>query len=137
LEENLGDFKFELTDHPACNFPSAIKNCKFYFHIKIGGCCGFTARQVLFSGRPLLVDKRYVTDHIHYVTLASNYLLDGVNCIDLNPELRSMEENIELIKDWSDPNNYLKRCDIAYDYTKSIINFEKESLEIKDWINNI
>ena len=37
LEENLGDFKFELTDHPACNFPSAIKNCKFYFHIKIGG----------------------------------------------------------------------------------------------------
>ena len=133
-ESVLTDFEFRYENSYWHNFPKNIQNSKFFWHTKFLGCCGYTGRQALFCGKPLIVNKQYCRI---YNTLALEYLKDGVNCIDIDPNLRSFEENIEIIREWSKDDVYKNKCESGLKYTKEKINFDEESEKIKNWINKL
>lgn len=107
--------------------PKAMQDSMFIWHTKPLGCCGYTARQALACGKPLVVNKVHARNHM---TLASLYLEDSINCIDLS--VHSLPEAIELIKSWTE--NY---SEVTKQVTNSVerhMNFSEEALKIGAWL---
>lgn len=110
----------------------AMQSSMFIWHTKAAGGCGFTCREALACGKPLIVKKQYCATH---KTLASDYLVDGVNCIDMS--VRDLDETIRILRKWSHPDMYRKKCQDVLDCFKKHINFEKEAQQIKQWIHGL
>lgn len=105
-----------------------------YLHLKEAGGCGFTIRQALSCGLPVIVNKQFSKN---FSTLAELYLIDGVNCIDTDPNVRSIPEAIEILKDWTRPDGWLdKKMSIA-NSSADLFDFHGESLKIKHWMENL
>lgn len=136
IKNNLRDYAFKNYGLD-CEYPLVLQtelykkmqNSLFVWHTKGGGCCGYVARQALACGKPLIVNKEYCKIH---QTLASDYLIDEYNCIDVN--CRSVIEICNLIRKWSEPNIYEIKSNNAVNTFRDICSFEKESILIKEWI---
>jgi hypothetical protein len=109
--------------------PEAIKGSSFVWHVKDTGCCGFVARQALACGRPLIVKRSFA---IAYRTLSRDFLVDSVNCIDL--DLGTKEENIEKIRYFSKPDNHIELCKSTAESFKEKVNFDREFTQIKAFL---
>lgn len=104
---------------------------KSYAHIKATGGCGFTLREAMFCGLPVLVDTSW--SHI-YKTPAKDYLVDQVNCIDLAMANRTRQQSVQLLKEWIAGKDCAERNEIALTKTKQLINFEQEASDFKSWL---
>jgi hypothetical protein len=137
----LKEFEFRMHgargDHrtvPHQNLHQAMKDSMFIWHTKAAGGCGFTCREALASGRPMIVKKQYCQAH---KTLAQDYLVDGVNCIDISPGVRTLDEAVKLIRRWAEPDMYEKKCQAVLRCFKKHINFEREAEQIKAWLQTL
>lgn len=105
-----------------------MRNSAFGWHIKPGGDgFGHVLHKWFASGRPVIIRGDFYKGQIGY-----QLLIDGVTCIDLDKH--TFEENVRLIKFWSQPENHKKMCKAAYKQFKKVCNFDKESNEIKEWL---
>jgi len=114
--------------------PEAVRSSMFVWHTKAVGGCGYVLRQALSCGKPCIVRRRY--SHC-YNALAINLLYDGVNCIDIDSEVRPIEESIRLVKEWSEPGVYAERCRIVLEAFEKDVNFEAEALSIGKWLEGL
>ena len=71
------------------------------------------------------------------MTEANLYLKDGVNAIDIDTGVRSEAESARLIREWVDPDGYEERSRQALIYTKQLINFEQEAIDIGQWLHTL
>ncbi|MHA2040181.1 MAG: hypothetical protein ACW98X_27590 [Promethearchaeota archaeon] len=141
FENMLPEFTFRMHgeggEHnpvPQQEMPSSIKESMFVWHTKGHGGCGYIPRQALDCGKPLIVNKSYCR---LYKTLCLNLLVDGINCIDIDPAVRPFKSSLDLIREWSQPDIYPERCKIIYDDFKKRVNFEQEANMVKQWILQI
>lgn len=111
-----------------------MQEAQFIWHTKPAGGCGYTARQALACGKPLIVDLRYSKN---YATLADDYLIDGVNCINLDPSVRPLSHSFKMIKEWSEPDTYNKKVEDVKKCFNQKINFENEAEAIKKWLESL
>lgn len=112
----------------------SMQEAQFIWHTKPAGGCGYTARQALSCGKPLIVKLDYSK---HYTTLAQDYLVDGVNCIDISPSRRSLADGMAIAKLWSEPEIYAQKVEDVKRLVKEKMNFEHEAYEIKDWLERL
>lgn len=105
-----------------------------YSHIKATGCCGFTLREAMFCGLPVLVDTSWSQI---YQTPAQEYLVDQENCIDLAVNGRTHKQSIQLLNQWVHCPEIEKRNKQALQTTRRLINFQKEANAFKDWLKTI
>lgn len=136
----LPDFSFKMHGHacddlgvPQQDLPKAMQSAKVIWHTKGAGGCGYVAREALSCGKPLVVRKDYTRI---YRTLAQDYLKDGINCIDIDPCVRSLEDGMNILREWTRDDQYEERCRIALAAFKEEINFEREARQIKSWLLN-
>lgn len=110
------------------NIAKAIKRSTFIFHPKFGGDgYGFSLHYSAACGRPLIVTGNDYRDK-----LGGLLLEDKITCIDL--DAHSFKENIALIRYFAIPKNHKKMCKRMYERFREIVNFDKEFLEIKDFL---
>lgn len=107
---------------------------KSYAHIKATGCCGFTLREAMFSGLPVLVDTSW--SHI-YKTPAHEYLVDQVNCIDLAKKGRSRTQSIQMFKNWVMCSSVDELNSLALAETRKRINFAQDAARFKEWLSKL
>lgn len=137
----LPDFTFSMHGHenedgpiPQAEMPDTMKNSMFIWHTKPNGCGGYVARQALACGRPLIVRKDYAYAQ---KTLAYNYLVDGVNCIDISPKRRSLQESFQILRAWSRPDVYAQKCEDVRNHFSQHINFDREAEQIRSWLTSL
>jgi len=141
FREILGDFTWKMYGQscydgalPPRDMPEAIKSSMFVWHTKGMAGCGYVLRQALSSGKPCIVRKEYC---FRYNALGQEYLHDGVNCIDIDPKVRTTEEAIRLIREWAEPDAYAERCQIVVDTFRKDIDFEREAADIRIWLDKV
>ena len=110
----------------------AMQDTMFIWHVKASGGGGFTCQEALASGRPLIVKKNYCRTH---KTRAEDYLVDGVNCVDIS--FRPLVKSLAIIRKWSQPNVYEKRCKEVLRHYNQFFNFDREAKLIKAWIETL
>lgn len=112
----------------------SMQEAQFIWHTKPAGGCGYTARQALSCGKPLIVKLEYSRN---YNTLAQDYLIDGVNCIDISPSRRSLADGMAIVRQWSEPAVYAQKVEDVNRLVKEKMNFEHEASEIKIWLEKL
>lgn len=123
-----------LKEVPHRNMPAAINDSMFIWHTNPNGCFGFIPRPALACGKPLITRlDHYQTFH----TLGKVLLEDLVNCINIDPKVRSIEESANLIRYWSQPENYIKLSQQTLDKFNLDCNFDRQALEIKTWMESL
>jgi glycosyltransferase involved in cell wall biosynthesis len=137
LKELLPEFEFGMygtgTDYeriPQQEMLEKIKKSMFLLHLKTGGC-GYVPRQAISCGIPVIVDKRETQWHN---TLCKELLIDGLNCINIDPFVRSLEDVAAAIRQWSESKNYNNKAIEISNHAKQVMNFENEACQIKQWI---
>jgi hypothetical protein len=106
---------------------------KGYVHFKANGGCGFTLREALFCGLPVIVNTDFCKSH-H--TLPTRFLKHGVNCVDFCQN-QNYKESLSILKSWIQDDEYEDRCLSGLKFTKSKISWEQEAQKVKDWIGSI
>lgn len=107
----------------------AMKDSMFGWHIKPADGFGHVIHKWFACGRPIITKGNY-----YQGKMAGALIEDGVTAIDLDKH--SFDENIQLIKYWSEPENHKKMCQAAYEKFQEVVNFEKEAQQIKEVINS-
>jgi hypothetical protein len=107
-----------------------MRNSMFGWHVKPHDGYGHQLHSWYACGRPVITRGSY------YEGKTGGMLLtDQETCIDLDKH--SFDENIRLIKYWSEPENHIKMCQNALKRFNEVANFEDESRRFKDWISSI
>lgn len=108
--------------------PGAFRDASFIWHLKRrGDGYGFVIHNAYACGRPCIIrgsSYRKLT--------ASPLLQDSVTCIDL--ELGSKDENVKKIRHFSEPENHLQMCENAHKRFKEVVDFDKEFIQIKEFL---
>ena len=105
----------------------AIKSSTFVFHTKFGGDgYGFSIHRAFACGKPIIIMGSDYKDK-----LAGELLEDGITCIDL--EKRNFKENVEQIK----TIDYQKLGETVHNRFKEVVNFDKEFIMIKKFIERL
>lgn len=110
--------------------PQMMRDSAFGFHNKLADGFGVVIHKWFANGRPVITRASYYKGK-----MAEPLLTDGITCIDLDKH--SFEENLELIRYWSEPDNHIKMCQSAYDRFKEVVDFDREASEIKVWLDNL
>ena len=109
----------------------AIQNSTFVWHVKYGGDgFGHVVHNAYACGRPLITKRSYYADK-----LAGELMIDGKTCIDL--EKHTTEENVKLIREFSQPEKHNQMCENAYRRFKEIVDYDQEFLEIKKFLERL
>lgn len=151
FKTSLPEFTFEMYGHnglsvysgcktsyiPHKLMPQAIKESTFVWHTKPNGCGGHIPRQAIKSGRPCIVKRTYCNNYNSLCKKIYRDVSEGesVNCIDL--DLRSFNENVKLIREYSEPHHHLDLCRKTAESFTKIINHAEEAQRIKEWIENM
>jgi len=108
-----------------------MQDSTFIWHVKHGGDgYGHVIHNAFAAGRPL------ITRASHYKgCLAEPLLEDGVTCIDLDKH--SFEENIKMIREFSQVDKHKKMCENVHERFQKIVNFDKEFEYIKKFLDNL
>lgn len=110
--------------------PQMMRDSAFGYHVKPMDGFGHVIHKWFANGRPLIIRGNYYKGK-----MAEPLLIDGVTCIDIDKH--SFEENIKLIKYWSEPDNHIKMCQNARKRFEEVVNFDSEALAIQEWLSNI
>jgi hypothetical protein len=110
--------------------PQMMRESMFGYHVKPADGYGHVIHKWMASGRPVIVRGNYYKGK-----MAEPLLIDGVTCIDLDKH--SFEENIALIRKYSQPEEHKRMCENAYKRFHEVVNFDKEAQEIKEWLTII
>ena len=109
----------------------AIHDTSFVWHVKYGGDgFGHVVHNAYACGRPLITKRSYYADK-----LAGELMIDGKTCIDL--EKHTTEENVKLIREFSQPEKHNQMCENAYRRFKEIVDYDQEFLEIKKFLERL
>lgn len=112
------------------DIPQMMRESMFGWHIKPFDGYGHVIHKWFAVGRPVITRGSY------YVGKKAGPLLeDGVTCIDLDKH--TVEENVELIKYFSKPDNYRKMCENVINRFNKIVDFEREGREIRRFVKTI
>lgn len=132
---SLPEFTFESwgmgTDHgPSQNIAQQIKESMFGWHIKMADGYGHVIHNWSACGKPIITKGSY------YLGKTGGLLLeDGVTCIDLDKH--TFQENLDLIRQASDPETYKQMSDSTYKRFTDVVNFESEAESIKRFLSNL
>ena len=114
-----------------------IKNSGFIWHYKKSGDgYGHTLHKALFAGRPLLLNKRMF--QYHRLTHL-NFFEDGItfiNCNQNNTDL-DLSSDILIKKILKFYDNYESNSRVIFERIRNIIDFDKEEIEIRKFIQNL
>ena len=109
----------------------AMHDSMFIWHVKPGGDgFGFTLHHAYACGRPVITRIDDYRQH-----LGGLLLEDGVTCIDIGN--CSVDDGITKIRHYSKPENYEKMSRAAYDRFKQVVNYDKEFVEIKNFLDRL
>ncbi len=138
LEDQLPEYKFEAYGaacrdgciHEQEKIAEMMRESKYGFNLKTGGDgFGHTIHAWFAVGRPVIVRR-----HQYENKLAGQLMVDGATCIDLDKG--NPEENVKRLRSIS-PEQYAKLCQNAYDRFKQIVDFDKEEIEIRKFIERL
>jgi len=101
------------------------KDMGFLWHTKSGGDgYGYNIHYTASCGRPI------ITRTSHYIgKTAMDLLKDGTTCIDL--DVRNFDDNIIMIRKFSQEEEHLTMCNNMYHTFKNTVNFDNEFEHIK------
>lgn len=106
-----------------------MRDSAFGWHIKPGGDgFGHVLHKFFACGRPVIIRGDFYRGQT-----AEDLLIDGETCIDLDKH--SFEENIQLIKAWSNPEKHKEICEVVYKRFEEVCNFDAEAQKIKEWLD--
>ncbi len=109
----------------------ACHHTTFLWHLKFGGDgFGHVIHNAFATGRPPIVKGSYYKDK-----MAGHLMEDGVTCIDL--EKGSFQQNVNKIRFWSQPENLKKMSEAAYESFQKNVDFDKEFVYLKKFLNNL
>jgi len=108
-----------------------MKKSAFGWHVKPGGDgYGHIIHKWFAVGRPIITRSSYYRGK-----MAEQLLLDGITCIDLDK--RNMADNLEVIRYFSSQERHTLMCANARHRFEEIVNFEKEAVGLKQFIEEI
>jgi hypothetical protein len=114
------------------DMPEAMRKIAFNWGAKPHGGGGFLLRQALACGRPCLVKTSYCRrGHASEESLLEH----GVNCIDFDKA--SFSDCVEMIKQWSEPIEHIRRCEIVANKFQHDVDFDKDAKKVGKWIDDI
>jgi len=148
FQSDLPDFKFVLCGRnpnvskevfpyalpngfiPHLLLPKAIKDSAFIWYTKSHGGGGFTFRQALACGRPIIGRKHYSKLH---APMESEMYQHKINCIDLD----ETRKGPSLLREWSEPTQHIERCKNVAETFNRYMNFAEKAKEINTWIDTL
>jgi len=103
----------------------------FLWHTKLGGeGFGHVIHNAYALGRPCIVKGSYYNGK-----MAEPLLSDNVTCIDL--EKGSINENVERIRHFSKPKNFLKMSKAGYRRFKEVCNLDEEEEALRIFLDRL
>ena len=108
-----------------------MKSSGFIFHVKPGGDgYGHSLHNAFACGKPV------ITRSSHYRgKLGEQLFTHGVTCIDLDQ--CSMNEAVEMLRTWAQPNIYPIISNQVYTRFKQLVDFDKEEQQIRQFLTNL
>ncbi len=129
--ESYGSGNLDGTPNTPGDIARLMNSSKFGYHVKpAGDGMGFVIHHWAAVGVPILT----VIDHYKGFT-AEPLLEDKVTCIDLG--VRTVEENIALIQEMSQLDNYANMCYNVRSRFKEVVNFDAEEIEIRRFLERV
>lgn len=107
-----------------------MRDSLFGWHVKPADGFGHLIHSWYACGRPVITRGNY-----YQGKTGGMLLTDQETCIDLDKH--SFEENVELIRHWAKPENYIKMSQNAIDRFKNVVNYDDEENRFKEWIKQI
>lgn len=108
-----------------------MQESMFGFHCKkLGDGYGHVIHNWFAVGKPVIV-----RGSDYKGKLAGELLTDGETCIDI--EKHSYPEIAEMIREWSKPDIYEQKCANVYRRFEKIVDFEAETVKIKEFLENL
>jgi hypothetical protein len=102
-----------------------MQQSAFGWQIKPGDGYGHILHNWLACGRPVITrlsDYRHRTDR----------LIHGQSCIDL--DANSFSRNVELIREWSEPEAHKKMCESTYKIFKEHVDFDRDAENVEQFL---
>lgn len=117
---------------PHLMLPRAIKDAAFIWYTKPEGGGGYTVRQALACGRPVILRKIYSSAH---TSIESQLFKHGINCIDLDEV--SEERATHMVREWSQPEKHIEICEqVAKEFLQDTA-FTEDADKIRVWLNTL
>lgn len=139
VEKAMPDYEFKIHGALGRNgvidktqlLADSIHDSQFIWHIKKDGDgFGHIIHNAFACGRPPIVKKAYYTGQ-----LAEDLMVDGVTCITVDG--LTTEQIVEKILVYSEPSNYIKLCQNAYQKFKETVDYDKEEAEIRVFLDRL
>lgn len=109
----------------------AMNNSAFSWHYKPeGDGYGYSTICSYACGRPQIIWGSFYNNK-----LASKLMEHGKTCIDIS--INSFEENIRLIKHFSQPEEHNKMCENAYQRFRDTVNFDEDEQKVRKFIERL
>lgn len=118
--------------HPM--LPQAIKDSTFVWYTKPHGGGGFTVREALACGRPVILRKKYSST---YGTVECELFKHGINCIDLDLINRKNKYDFSLLRSWTDADTYSRITKQTADHFQNDTQFENTANKIQIWFDSL
>lgn len=117
--------------HGAKEVAEAMRLSQFVWHVKAGGDgYGHILFNTAACGVPCIVKKSYYNGK-----LGEKLLIDGVTCIDIDD--LTLDEIVEHIKYWSEPERYADMCDKVYQNFTEQVNFNQDEKKIREFLDRL
>lgn len=139
IEQMLPDWQFRSFGGQcrdgSCDGSKALademRHSRFIWHTKNGGDgYGHILHNAAAVGRPMIVKKQYYAGK-----MGDKLLLDGETCIAIDG--LNNQQIIDKILFYSTPDNYSRLCLNTYQNFKRVVNFDKEEVEIRAFLNRL
>ena len=139
IRAQLSDYEWKEHGHhgqdgflvPVTNLAQSMKEAGFILHIKSHGeGYGHIIHNAFACGRPIITVKEYYKGK-----MAEPLIIDGETAICLDG--RSLQENIERIRYYSDPERYQKLCENAHRVFHENVNFKDDAEKVKEFLKRL
>lgn len=114
--------------------PEAIRNAGFIWYTKPAGGGGYTVRQSLASGRPVILRRSYSSRH---TSIECQLFKHGINCIDLDVIESNGKQGTDLLQLWADPANHSNVCKQVAAVFQADTKFKETAKKIGSWIDSL
>lgn len=109
----------------------AMQDSAWTWHFKPrGDGFGHILHSSYACGRPAIIHGKPYKDK-----LAGDLLINQKTCIDYS--LHTVQQNVELIRKYSDPELHLKMCEAARDRFYTLVNYDEEEQKVRTFLSNL